>query len=701
MNQMYGGMYGGSFIDILFKQVMQYGWEGFNVTFIFYFYVYLSLEKIKAGFLKLNDKLAEKGQQFIDNYGARASNYMLRYWSRYNFRRLIIFKRKSPQPMVKLLPSVPQPNRFTTCLIDQNRLDILAIGNYLIKKEGWAHKNSRLSSDQYKTSESFAIPEEIGWNFNDVKVTFKQQVDLKLICETTHNTEIVKDFVVTITDNCVKNVSFHNFNTYYSLFCQIYTEKLSFLRGIDWEPFKFKGKLLTPERLFGGFYIDIVYMIYYNKDIKMLDKFIKFLLATESWFIDGVEYRMIKAVEINVGNNIKEYEKIRDEFLEQCENYCETFNKQLDKEENKKCKEALEQLTQQHHFDPVEKFIPAFNLIFEHDTLSPNELAVVSRDMMREFITDYYQQNTGTDGQVSVYKLQIDYDTEIKEKPNPVYEAWFEHYGSMDSQTSDKDEKPRHMFAPAKTITEEVLVPKVACNHIKTDSKPFQYLYLQEKEKTVLHNYLENFKSNKEIYKKFGFPYKGGIILSGSPGCGKTSAIMSIATYLNKDVFYIDLGQISTNKELKMCLDHIKSTQNGGVIIFEDIDCMTSIVLRRDENRLTSNAKDALSLSFLLNVIDGTMAPENVVFVITTNHLEKLDPALIRPGRMDISLELQKCSRYQLGNIFRDLYNRELREDLLEQFPEYKYITANVILHLFHNTYSNNIDDAKLMEKFL
>ena len=132
---------------------------------------------------------------------------------------------------------------------------------------------------------------------------------------------------------------------------------------------------------------------------------------------------------------------------------------------------------------------------------------------------------------------------------------------------------------------------------IKNDRKPLEYLYLQEHTKKILVNYLTNFKEGKANYDKFGMPYKGGIILSGSPGCGKSSTIVAIGTFLDKDIFYIDLGKIRTNSELKLLLDHIKTNyQKGGIVIFEDIDCMTDIVFKREDSVSSSSLYDEYHL---------------------------------------------------------------------------------------------------------
>lgn len=199
-------------------------------------------------------------------------------------------------------------------------------------------------------------------------------------------------------------------------------------------------------------------------------------------------------------------------------------------------------------------------------------------------------------------------------------------------------------------------------------------------------------------------------MLTGIPGCGKSSTILSIASYLSKDIYYFDLGKIKTNNELKLCIDYIKTnSSNDGLIIMEDIDCMTHIVKSRSNfsdisdtiTQSMNSMTDALSLSFLLNIIDGTMSLENIIFIFTTNHKDMLDPALIRPGRMDISLNLEKCSKYQLQQMYVDMYGEQLDESLVNRFRENTYITSEIILHLFHDSYNKDISPEKLLHNFL
>ncbi len=114
-----------------------------------------------------------------------------------------------------------------------------------------------------------------------------------------------------------------------------------------------------------------------------------------------------------------------------------------------------------------------------------------------------------------------------------------------------------------------------------------------------------------------------------------------------------------------------------------------------------TDLEDRLSLSYLLNTIDGTMAPEDVIFVMTTNHIQKLDPALIRPGRMDINVVLNKCDRYQLECVYKDLFKKDLDPKIGRRFRENEFIVADVILHVFHNMFDRDTPPEELLSKYL
>ena len=102
-----------------------------------------------------------------------------------------------------------------------------------------------------------------------------------------------------------------------------------------------------------------------------------------------------------------------------------------------------------------------------------------------------------------------------------------------------------------------------------------------------------------------------------------------------------------------------------------------------------------------MNIIDGTLSPENVIFVLTTNYKDRLDKALLRSGRMDIKVELKKCSKYIIGNIYKDIIKCDINPEILNNFKDNTFSIAEIIHHIFHNSYDNNDDAETILTKFL
>jgi hypothetical protein len=164
---------------------------------------------------------------------------------------------------------------------------------------------------------------------------------------------------------------------------------------------------------------------------------------------------------------------------------------------------------------------------------------------------------------VVIYELRINREfQEIQETPD---------VSSNSIKTNKKKEKTK--------LKEIVTVEQ---KQINQSYKSFDTLYLRDKDKSYLKAVLERFHTNPDIYTDLDIQRKIGILLHGEPGTGKTSTIKTIASYLKRNIYYIDLSNIKKNSELKMLFDHVnKGNGMGGVIVFEDIDCMTNIVKPR------------------------------------------------------------------------------------------------------------------------
>jgi len=107
------------------------------------------------------------------------------------------------------------------------------------------------------------------------------------------------------------------------------------------------------------------------------------------------------------------------------------------------------------------------------------------------------------------------------------------------------------------------------------------------------------------------------------------------------------------------------------------------------------NKNDKLTLSYLLNLLDGTLCHDNTFFIMTTNHVNNLDPALIRNGRVDVSIELKYCDHYQIASIYEKILKNPLESVILEKIKEYKHRPIDIINHILKmSVICDNVDDV-------
>lgn len=187
-------------------------------------------------------------------------------------------------------------------------------------------------------------------------------------------------------------------------------------------------------------------------------------------------------------------------------------------------------------------------------------------------------------------------------------------------------------------------------------ARRLESVILKPGEKERLLQDIEQFRASKERYGQLGVPYHRGYLFYGPPGTGKTSLVSALAARFGMCIYGVSLGDFND----KSLMRAIQDVPTNSVILFEDIDCMKAGKSRPDaderEKQLWpeklgdetgSGERLGVTLSGLLNVLDGFHAPENVLFVMTTNHIEALDPALLRPGRIDYRLLLSTASKEQ------------------------------------------------------
>ncbi|KAI8542533.1 hypothetical protein RHMOL_Rhmol08G0144800 [Rhododendron molle] len=156
---------------------------------------------------------------------------------------------------------------------------------------------------------------------------------------------------------------------------------------------------------------------------------------------------------------------------------------------------------------------------------------------------------------------------------------------------------------------------------------------------------LDRFVRRKEFYKKVGKAWKRGYLLYGPPGTGKSSLIAAMANYLKFDVYDLQLSDLNSDSYLRKVL---LATTNRSILVIEDIDCSVDRTTNAQFQCVAGGGHGELqlTLSSLLNFIDGLWSScgDERIIIFTTNHKDRLDPALLRPGRMDMHIHMSYCS---------------------------------------------------------
>ncbi|CAL5325158.1 unnamed protein product [Camellia sinensis] len=194
----------------------------------------------------------------------------------------------------------------------------------------------------------------------------------------------------------------------------------------------------------------------------------------------------------------------------------------------------------------------------------------------------------------------------------------------------------------------------------------FETVAMEEEKKKDIINDLKKFSKAKEYYRRIGKPWKRGYLLYGPPGTGKSTMIAAMANELNYDVYDLELTAVSSNANLKRLLNR---TPCNSILVIEDIDCSSDITGQREKKQSDDMAKfEKVTLSGLLNCVDGLFSAYDGgrVMVFTTNHVENLDSALIRRGRMDKHIAMSFCG----FEAFKFLANNYLGIENHELFPK-------------------------------
>lgn len=229
--------------------------------------------------------------------------------------------------------------------------------------------------------------------------------------------------------------------------------------------------------------------------------------------------------------------------------------------------------------------------------------------------------------------------------------------------------------------------------------KNYKNVFLSKNDSEKVVSTISEWENNKIVQLKKGIPNKLAFLFSGKPGCGKSSLIYAIACETKKHIASINMQGFDNNTFISLM-----SGIDNSIVVFEDIDAYKFTHKRKCESDLTDeevkveakrqfklamitqgkdgdySTKHDLTLDALLEVLDGYNYLNNCIVIMTSNHPEKLDPALVRPGRIDHQINFDYANEHQFRSMFKYFTDKDYRQiDKNFVFTEGKYTSSYLI----------------------
>lgn len=262
-----------------------------------------------------------------------------------------------------------------------------------------------------------------------------------------------------------------------------------------------------------------------------------------------------------------------------------------------------------------------------------------------------------------------------------------------------KDSKNNQIYIPAKNKTEYRSIGKI------NSKKTFDALFYPQKKELI--EILKRFNEGRMYPEHIPMDNKLGILLYGPPGTGKTGTISAIANMLKRSLLVINFAEITTCSELDQILN--PNSYEKYVYVFDEFDCVLDVISGSKPMKERDDAEDLgkmlmyaegderkailemmktgrsrkadspIDLAYLLQKLDGLESAENRIIIATTNNPERINPALLRPGRFDIKICLGLCTSNMIVDILSNFYKGGRDKIQKANIPANKYSPLQLI----------------------
>lgn len=181
--------------------------------------------------------------------------------------------------------------------------------------------------------------------------------------------------------------------------------------------------------------------------------------------------------------------------------------------------------------------------------------------------------------------------------------------------------------------------------------RPLDSVILDKGVKERIVTDVQDFISSSKWYYERGIPYRRGYLLYGPPGTGKSSFIQAVAGHLNYDIAMLNLSERGLTDDR---LNHLLTViPQRTLVLLEDVDAAFA-----NRRQVEADGYQGANVTFsgLLNALDGVGSAEERIIFLTTNHVDRLDEALVRPGRVDMTVRLGEATVYQIEQLWDRFY---------------------------------------------